>query len=140
MARPYSADYRRRAVDYYRSHRASMSLAAVAKHFGIKGGKTTVFRWVKQGGNQETRARSGRPRILNSGERKRYVLHKVQYRNQRHEGIKYNEIVDTIRAQTGKSISKRTVRRYGQEEGIKQKRTIRRTQVECNKSQTRYII
>jgi transposase len=131
MCRYYSSDYKRRVVEYYHTHHHHMSLAGVARHFEIKGGHETVSRWVKRGGDQEQRARSGRPRILSKLQGKRYIIDKVKYRNRRNEPIKYNEVRNTIREKTAKSISRPTVRRNGREFGIKQKRTIKRTAVEC---------
>lgn len=132
MSRYYSNDYKQRVVAYYNSHHRTQSLADVATLFDVKGGKTTVFRWVKRGGDQSQRVRSGRPRILTTRESNRYIRDKVLYRNRRNEVIKYNEIVDTIREKTDKQVSTRTVQRYGRRMGIKQKRTVARTAVECN--------
>ena len=55
----------------------------------------------------------------------------IRDKNRAHRPVHYPELVSSIEAKTGTSVSARTVRRYGKQElGVKQKRTVKRTAAE----------
>ena len=85
-------------------------------------------RWNGTPESLEAKPRTGRPTILSSEEIRQYIGTPIKRKNRNFEPIHYTELFDTIHEKTGKNVSRRTIQRYGKErEGIREKRTIKRT-------------
>jgi transposase len=135
-SRYYSTDYKLRVVRYYIDRLPDISYSAVAKLFGIPGGKGTVQRWHHQydgsTSSLESKSRSGRPPLLTATLINKYIRDPITQANREPRPITYNQVHSRIKSRTKKNVSLRTVQRYGHERvGIKMKKTIIRTPKEC---------
>jgi len=72
----------------------------------------------------------GRPRALSATLVARHVLPRVRAANRRGEALHYPALLASVQRATGKQLSSRTLRRYGQQKGVKQKRSKKRTKDE----------
>ena len=101
----------------YRSYSTTHSFSALASHHVVDGGKRTVQRWYQQwNGTISSLHRkkvSGRPRILTHAQVKRHIQPRIRAKNRSHTPIVYPDLLSPIVAATGKSMSLRTLERYG---------------------------
>jgi transposase len=74
--------------------------------------------------------RSGRPPILNKQQVNKLITKVVRSHNRLSSTIDYIKIANFIGQETNINISFRTIRRYGQNSGIRYKKTIKRTYTE----------
>jgi len=132
----YSSGYKKAVVDYWTENDEGGSLGALARRFKIKGGAKTVKRWIDgfDGSEQSLveRSRSGRPRILTCKESYQTILFPILSSNRSSTAISYTSLIPSVLHQTGKSISLRSIQRYGRRRGIKSKSTLKRTSRERN--------
>jgi len=132
-SRYYDITYKQRVVNYYMQHQPNISFGRVATIFNLKGGESTVRRWYNQRHSLDTKPRSGRPSILSIEEINTHIKKKIVEKNRLSEPIHYTQLLPMVKHVTNKHLSLRTLRRYGKEKcGIKMKRTIKRTENECN--------
>jgi transposase len=131
----YTSIYKQNIVEYYIQHHSGESFSSVAKRFSIKGGHVTVARWYHDYDGTieslEPKFRSGRPHILNNNEISQNITNVIRSSNRAGRGIHYTNLVEPIQQKTSKQVSLRTIQRYGQEKGIKSKRTTKRKASEC---------
>jgi transposase len=135
LPRYYDATFKQRVVEYYIQNQPNVSFRFVADLFQIKGGHKTVKRWFDRYDGTvlslQQQHRSGRPSILNKEQAKQLITKVIRTHNHEARAIDYVKIANSIRQQTNIPISLRTVQRYGQQSGIRSKRTIKRTYREC---------
>lgn len=116
----------------YQSNRRGYGFDSLAQQYGIEGGGRTLQRWYDQwDGTVESLKRkpgSGRPMLLNEEEIHQYITTPIRKKNRSSCPVRYRDVLQPLRENTGKSPSLRTVRRYGKENaGINAKRTIKKT-------------
>jgi hypothetical protein len=129
----YPLAYKQQVVTYYTQHLPDISFRAVARLFRIKGGHMTVQRWYERRNSLETKQKSGRPTILSSQQINTHITKKIIQHNRTPTPIHYTQLLSHVKRATRKNLSLRTLRRYGKERGgVKLKRTIKRTEDECN--------
>jgi len=136
-----SAEVKQHILLEYTPDDASRSLSALARRHAVKGGGDTLRRWFKRWDGSpaslERRAGSGRPRVLSAAEVRRHVRAPILAANRAHRAISYTELQPRVQAATGKTLSVRTLRRYGEEElGAKAKHTKKRTAAESEYTDT----
>jgi transposase-like protein len=105
-------EYQPRARDH--------SFAALARRHGIKGGKQVVMKWHSQwngtAASLEEQHSPGRPRVLSTQEVQRHVAPRIRAKNRSAQRVHYTDIQPAVEEKTGKSMSPRTLRRYGEED------------------------
>jgi transposase len=119
-------------LQQYQRNVRSRSFAALARLYGVRGGKQTVQKWYSQWDGTprslESKPRSGRPRLLSAEEVNRHIRAPILSANRSHRAVHYPDIHVGVQRKTSKKVSLRTIRRYGkQEAGIKQKHSKKRT-------------
>lgn len=104
----------------------------------FKGGHKTVKRWFDRYDGAivslQQRPRSGRPSILNQRQVGQLIVDTVRSHNRLAHAVHYPEITRCINQKIDCNISSRTVRRYGKENNIRQKKTIKRTYRESQRN------
>jgi transposase len=120
----------------YQHNRRGHGFDALAQQYGIAGGERTIQRWYEQwDGTPHSMKRmpgSGRPRLLSEEEVQQYITTPIRQKNRMFRPVHYSDVLQPLREKTGKSVSLRTVRRYGKENaGINKKRTNKKTEWEC---------
>ena len=131
----YPTHFKHSILTHYQPNCRGNGFEALAKQFGIKGGGRTIKywydRWDGSAGSLEPKPSTGRPSILSSSEISQYIGTPIKRKNRKPEAVHYTELIDTVQEKTGKEVSLRTIQRYGRErEGIKEKRTKKRTRQE----------
>jgi hypothetical protein len=125
----------------YVPHSTTHSFAALAARHGVAGGKRVVLRWYQQwdGSAQslQSKAKSGRPRVLSKREVQQHVRTPILRANRAHKPVHYSKLLRGVRERTGKELSARTLRRYGKEElGAMKRRGKKRTAEESQCTHT----
>jgi hypothetical protein len=128
-------------LQQYLPHSPDNSFAALAKRYDVKGGKSTVQRWYARWDGTprslERKPGSGRPRALFSAEIRANIHQPIQSRNRSHRPVHYPELWQSTISTTGKSVSLRTVQRYGEQiVRARDKTTRARTAAECEHTAT----
>jgi transposase len=127
----YTPQFKHHILTHYAANRLGSGYKALATRFAVKGGHSVIRRWHERWdgtpASLETRARSGRPRILKHRQVTQHILSAVRRENRAHRAAHYPEIRRRLVAATGKSPSARTVRRYGKERRVKDARTAKHT-------------
>lgn len=131
----YPTPFKHRISTQYQPNCHGYGFKALAKQYGIRGGGPTIKYWYDHwdgtAGSLEPKPSTGRPSILSSREIKQYIGTLIKRKNRTPEAVHYTELIDTLHEKTGKEVSLRTIQRYGRErEGIKEKRTKKRTRQE----------
>jgi transposase len=125
----------------YRSHSSDASFVALARRYAVNGGESTIRKWHQMWNGTvaslQRKAVSGRPRKLSRGQVQRHVQRRIVTANKRSQAVHYPSMLPAIKAATRTDISLRTLQRYGQEEGTKEKRSKKRTAAE-SKCTTKY--
>lgn len=118
-------------LQQYQPHTRDRSFAALAHAYDVKGGAPTIKYWHSQWNGTvaslQRKAVSGRPRLLSRGQVSRHVTRKIETANKRSQAVHYPSLLPAVQAATGTDISLRTLQRYGQEQGAKNKRAKKRT-------------
>lgn len=137
--RGYSSEYKMRVVEYYIVHHSGESFRSTARHFNIGGGHSLVKTWFdKYDGtlqSLESKRSPGRPRLLTHQQVVATVVQPIEEKNEAMQAVRYNEVLPLVRSETGADPSLRTIQRYGREEGIHFKSTLKRTRREGNTTQ-----
>jgi transposase len=131
LPRYYDPLFKQLVVEYYLQDQPNVSFQFVGKIFQINGGHVTLKQWFDRYDGTivslQQRYRSGRPRILSKRQVNQLVTKIVYSHNRLSRPINYKKITNSIRQKTNTNVSIRTVRRYGKNSGIKQRKTIKRT-------------
>lgn len=132
----YSPNFKQNILTQYAPNQHQNGFHSLATRYKIPGGASTIKRWYDRwNGSIESlnrKASSGRKPILNTQQIKQYIGNIVKKKNQNHQHINYYTIQQQIKQKTNKSISLRTVQRYGKEKlGIKKRRTKKYMNREC---------
>lgn len=94
----------------------------------------TIRRWKDQwdgtANSLEEGERDGRPPVIEPQDRAAVIERVIDQANRHHEAIHYPDVADELFSETGIHASSRTVRRYGRELGVRQMRTIARSEEE----------
>lgn len=132
----YSAQQKQNILLHYQAGRKGAGFKALAVRFAVKGGGTLIRSWHQRwdGTVQSLQSKQspGRPRILNRTEVRRHVRDPILAANRSRKAVSYTRLLPTVRQKTGKSLSLRSLRRYGKRElGVKKRRTKKKTEKEC---------
>lgn len=132
----FTPDFKHHILTQYLPNTRGHGFSSLAQRFAVKGGSRTIRYWYAAWDGTPTslqhKAVPGRPRALTRAEVGRYIRIPIQRRNRAHMPVHYNELQATIKKGTSKSISTRTIQRYGKQElGGRDKRTKKRTTHEC---------
>jgi transposase len=104
----------------YQRYSRTHSFAALASRHDVNGGGRTIQNWYKRWegiiASLQHRTGAGRPRILTPEEVEHNVEQPIREANRRAQQVRYSQIAEHLREDTGKSVSDRTVRRIGEEE------------------------
>lgn len=119
----------------YRAHSSNHSFAALAAQAGDGLTKSTLHSWYRRWdgtpASLQHRPVTGRPRVLSRGQVAQHVRPRILSANRGARAVHYTTLHHVVERATGKSMSVRTLRRYGHEQlQAKQKRTKKRTAVE----------
>src|SRR5271156_2940621 len=119
----------------YQPYSRTHSFAALASRHGVNGGGRTIQNWYQRWegiiASLQHRTGAGRLRILTPEEVEHNVEQPIREANRRAQQVRYAQITEHVREDTGKSVSDRTVRRIGEDElGGKLKRGQKRTAAE----------
>lgn len=94
----------------------------------------TIRRWRDQWDGTpdslEEGERAGRPPVIEPEDRVPVIERVIGQANRHHEAIHYPEVADELNGETGIRASLRSVRRWGQQLGVRQMRTIPRSEDE----------
>jgi transposase len=107
----------------------------LAYRYDIQGGPSLIRKWYQHwDGSRQSLERtpgSGRRVLLTPQQVQQYIVRPIRRKNQDHIAISYPELKDNIEQKIGHSISVRTVRRHGRDEGhITSHSTVPRTEQE----------
>lgn len=104
----------------YRPYSRDHSFAALAARHGVTGGKRVVKRWHSHWNGTvaslDEQPHPGRPRILSTQEVQRYIAPRIRAKNRSAQRVHYTDIQQAVEETTGKSMSPRSLRRYGEED------------------------
>jgi transposase len=96
-----------------------MDLNHFVTQFKIQGGAQTIKNWHDRWdgtiNSLERKPTTGRPTILNTRQVKQYITKPIIKKNKQHQSIHYRTLLETIKSKINKSISLRSVQRYGRE-------------------------
>lgn len=105
----------------YSPRSTTHNFAALARRHAVAGGGRTIqnwfARWDGSAASLQRKQVSGRPRSLTSKEVQRHIIAPIRRKNRAHVPILYSELQPAVEERTGKTVSARTIRRYGKEEG-----------------------
>jgi transposase len=128
----FTPKLKHRILQQYQPYSKEHSFSALARHYAVAGGESTIRKWHQQwngtAASLERKAVSGRPRALNKTQVKNYIRMPIENKRRVHAAVHYTDLLLSVRQKTGKPISLRTVQRRGKEDlGVKQKRSKKRT-------------
>lgn len=130
----FTPQLKHRILTQYQAYSRHASFAALARLYAVTGGESTIRKWHQMWNGTvaslQRKAVSGRPRLLSSGQVQRHIQRRIVTANKRAQAIHYPSMLPAVQAATGIDISLRTLRRYGQEQETKNKRTKKRTAAE----------
>ena len=115
-ARYYEPSFKKRVIDFYLRNQPNISFRYVADLFQIPGGHVTVKRWCDR--------YDGTSLSLQHH-------HRSHCHNRLSRPINYAKLVESVREETNTNLSLRTIQRYGKQNAIRHKRTIKRSHKEC---------
>lgn len=126
-----SAEAKHAILLEYQPRSATHSFSALAARHSISGGAQTLEKWFQRWNHTveslKRHSGSGRPRALTATQVQRYIRQPVLQANRAHRAIHYPELMPRLRQTSARSVSLRTVQRYGQKElKIRDKRGIKR--------------
>lgn len=128
---PFTPELKHHILSQYQPYSRTNSFEALARRYAVQGGKATIqywhARWNGSAASLERKTVSGRPRKLSSAQVQRHVVKKIETANKRSQAVHYPSLLPAVQAATGTDLSLRTLRRYGQEQGTKNKRAKKRT-------------
>jgi transposase len=94
--------------------------AALARRHAVAGGGRTIRNWLARWDGSAASLQhlkgAGRPRSLTAEEVQRHIPTPIRRKNRAHVSVHYSELQPAVEQRTGKSVSSRTIRRYGKEE------------------------
>lgn len=113
----FTAEQKQLILSQYSAHDHSRSYRSLAHQYGISKDGRTVRRWMKRwDGTIESlkqRKGAGRPRILTPLQAHNHITQPVTAANRRHQPIHYRSIHTRLQHSLNKSMSLRSVQRYG---------------------------
>jgi len=126
-----TAEQKHSILTHLRSGGEGVSAEGVAAAHGVKGGSSTLKKWMKKwdGTAQSLQRRevSGRPRALSIAQATRHLKPRILAVNRRGQAVHYTTLLPAVTAASGKKVSLRTLQRYGKEDlSIKQRRSKKR--------------
>ncbi len=123
----YSPLFKHNILIQYTPNQRGNGFDSLASHYKIQGGGRTIKNWYDRWNgivtSLEHRHGAGRPALLNTKQIKQHIGTPIRAKNRKHIKIHYPTIQKTIQSKLNKSISIRSIRRYGKEQGTKIKRT-----------------
>jgi transposase len=128
----FTPDLKHHILTQYQPYSREHGFTALAQLYGITGGKQTVQKWHRQwngtAASLQRKPGSGRPRLLSKTQINNCILTPIRNRRRAHKAAHYTELLPSVQHKTGRSISIRTLRRYGkQAAGLKHKHSKKRT-------------
>lgn len=96
---------------------ATHSFSALAVRHSVAGGGEVIRRWHQRWDGTASslyhRKGAGRPRILTHAQVKRHIAPRIRSKNRSHIPVVYPQLLPLVTAATEKSMSLRTMERYG---------------------------
>ncbi|CAF4340181.1 unnamed protein product [Rotaria sp. Silwood2] len=133
-SRYYESSFKKCVIDFYLRNQPNLSFRSVANHFRIPGDHATVKRWYdRYNGNLSSlqhHHRSERAPILNKKQINKFITMVIRSHNRLSSSINYTKLVKSVREKTNTNLSLRTIQRYGNKNGIKCKKNIKRSHKE----------
>ncbi len=115
----YSPQFKHNILMQYQPRAYKKGFKSLAIQHKIQGGAQTIKNWYDRWNGTvaslERRISSGRPTLLNTRQVKQYIGTPIRKKNQLHKKINYETIHQQIKTKISKSISLRTIQRYGKE-------------------------
>ena len=132
----YTSSFKHQVLKEYCAGDRRHSFRALARRFGIPGGKSVISAWFRHWDGTphslERRAGSGRRARLTPAQVERYIVKPIRRCNQNHVAVEYHELKEAVEDEVGHSVSVRTIQRRGKEVGgIHGQSTIPKTPQEC---------
>ncbi len=136
----YPSSFKQYILQQYTPYQYGNGFKSLANRYNIAGGGRTVKNWYDRWDNTEISLKrkqgSGRTTILNERKIKTHVLNKIKNKNKEIKTIHYSDLKKSIEKKTNKSISLRTIQRYGKDRmGIKNVTKNKKTTKECKYTQ-----
>lgn len=133
----FSAEQKQRILSQYSPHSRDYSYRALSRRYNLSPDGRTIKKWRQQWDGTVSslrgRRRPGRPRILTPTQVHNHIHQPIVAANRRHECINYATIHHRVTDSLQVNVSRSTIRRYGYNSiGIRQRRVVRRSPVECN--------
>lgn len=105
---------------HYQSCQADQSADDIAAVHGIKGGRSTILKWLRRWDGTacslERRPVTGRPRLLSKEQVTRHIAAPIRNASRSHRSMFYTQLLPQVQAATGVQLSLRTLQQYGKEE------------------------
>jgi transposase len=134
----FTPELKHHILTQYQPYSRAASFEALARRYSVKGGGSTIQYWHSlwngTAASLQQKKGAGRPRKLSRAQVTRYVKSKVVAANRRSRAVHYPSLLPAVQAATGSDLSLRSMQRYGQEAGVKNKRSKKRTADESESS------
>jgi hypothetical protein len=132
----FTPELKHHILTQYQANTRGCGFAALAHRYSVKGGDATLRYWYRRWDGTpvslQRKPVSGRPRALTRTEVARYIRIPIRRSNRAHVAVHYNQLQESVQAATAKTVSIRSIRRYGRQElRARVKRTKKRTSQEC---------
>jgi hypothetical protein len=128
-------------LTHYAARREGETLARILALHDVVASRQAVALWRQQWdgtiASLQRKPVAGRPRILTPAEVRRHVAAPIRNANRAAREVRYTKLLPQVRAATGKSMSVRTLRNYGETElNAKQHKGKKRTAEESEYTNT----
>jgi flagellar hook protein FlgE len=126
----FTPELKHHILQQYRPYTRAGSFEALARRYAVEGGGSTIQKWHSNwngtAASLKRKAVSGRPRKLSTAQVNRHIQTRIVAANRRSQAVHYPALLPAVQAATRSNLALRTLQRYGQEAGVKQKRAKKR--------------
>lgn len=126
----FTPELKHHILQQYRPYTRDSSFEALARRYAVKGGRSTIRKWHSKwngtAASLKHKQGAGRPRKLSAAQVNRHLKTRIVAANRRSQAVHYPSLLPAVKAATRSDFSLRTLQRYGQEAGVKQKRAQKR--------------
>jgi hypothetical protein len=128
----YTPEHKHNILTHYCVGVRGSGFHALARRFDVRGGAHLIQQWYSHWdgtpASLKEKARTGRPRILSTAQVQQHVRTPILRSNRMHHTMHYKSLLPKVQQSTGRSVSLRTLQRYGKKElGARQVRGKKRT-------------